>query len=63
MVKSIENAYRHMEITLANQLSIAYPNENMREVLKNGWNKMEMLGHIIQVLVQVGIVYHCLANM
>ncbi len=41
MVKSIENAYRHMEITLANQLSLAYPNENMREVLKlvgTKWN-------------------------
>ena len=41
MVKSIENAYRHMEITLANQLSIAYPKENMREVLKlvgTKWN-------------------------
>ena len=41
MVKSIENSYRHMEITLANQLSIAYPNENMREVLKlvgTKWN-------------------------
>ena len=41
MVKSIENAYRHMEITLANQLSLAYTNENMREVLKlvgTKWN-------------------------
>ena len=41
MVKSIENAYRHMEITLANQLSIAYPKEDMREVLKmvgTKWN-------------------------
>lgn len=41
MVKSIENAYRHMEITLANQLTIAYPNENMREVLRlvgTKWN-------------------------
>lgn len=41
MVKSIENAYRHMEITLANQLSLSYPNENMREVLKlvgTKWN-------------------------
>tara|TARA_A100001388_G_C28769206_1_gene502766 strand:- start:1375 stop:2694 length:1320 start_codon:yes stop_codon:yes gene_type:complete len=41
MVKSIENAYRHMEITLANQLSLAYPDENMREVLKlvgTKWN-------------------------
>jgi len=41
MVKSFENAYRHMEITLANQLSLAYPNENVREVLKlvgTKWN-------------------------
>lgn len=41
MVKSIENAYRHMEITLANQLSIAFPSINMREVLKlvgTKWN-------------------------
>lgn len=41
MVKSIENAYRHMEITLANQLSLAYPNVNMREVLQlvgTKWN-------------------------
>ena len=41
MVKSIENAYRHMEITLANQLSLAFPHENMREVLKlvgTKWN-------------------------
>ena len=41
MVKSIENAYRHMEITLANQLSLAFPKENMREILKlvgTKWN-------------------------
>ncbi len=41
MVKSIENAYRHMEITLANQLSLAFPRENMREILKlvgTKWN-------------------------
>ena len=41
MVKSIENAYRHVQITLANQLSLAYPHENMREVLKlvgTKWN-------------------------
>jgi len=41
MVKSIENAYRHMEITLANQLSVAYKNYNMREVLSlvgTKWN-------------------------
>ena len=41
IVKSIENAYRHMDITLANQLSLAYPNLNMIEVLKlvgTKWN-------------------------
>ncbi len=41
MVKSFENAYRHMEITLANQLSLAYPNKNIREVLQlvgTKWN-------------------------
>jgi len=41
MVKSVENAYRHMDITLANQLSVAFPKDNMREVLKlvgTKWN-------------------------
>jgi nucleotide sugar dehydrogenase len=41
MVKSIENAYRHVEITLANQLSLAYPNVDMTEVLRlvgTKWN-------------------------
>lgn len=41
MVKSIENAYRHVEITLANQLTLAYPDINMREVLRlvgTKWN-------------------------
>jgi len=41
IVKSIENAFRHVEITLANQLSLAYPNLNMTEVLKlvgTKWN-------------------------
>ncbi len=41
MVKSVENAYRHMDITLANQLSIAFPKDNIREVLKlvgTKWN-------------------------
>jgi nucleotide sugar dehydrogenase len=41
MIKSIENAYRHVEITLANQLSLAYPQINMEEVLKlvgTKWN-------------------------
>lgn len=41
LVKSIENAYRHLNIALANQLSLAYPDVNMREVLKlvgTKWN-------------------------
>ncbi|HUK51124.1 MAG TPA: nucleotide sugar dehydrogenase [Terriglobales bacterium] len=41
IVKSIENAYRHVEITLANQLSLAYPNLNMTKVLRlvgTKWN-------------------------
>jgi len=41
IVKSIENAYRHVEITLANQLSLAYPDMDMVEVLRlvgTKWN-------------------------
>jgi nucleotide sugar dehydrogenase len=41
MIKSIENAYRHVEITLANQLSLAYPQIDMEEVLRlvgTKWN-------------------------
>ena len=41
LVKSIENAYRHVEITLANQLSLAFPDIDMRQVLKlvgTKWN-------------------------
>lgn len=41
IVKSIENAYRHVEITLANQLSLAYPDIDMKEVLElvgTKWN-------------------------
>ncbi|MBI4236639.1 MAG: nucleotide sugar dehydrogenase [Chloroflexi bacterium] len=41
MVKSIENAYRHMDITLANQLSLAFPHADMREILRlvgTKWN-------------------------
>ncbi len=41
IVKSIENAYRHVEITLANQLTLAYPSLNMTEVLRlvgTKWN-------------------------
>lgn len=42
IVKSVENAYRHMEITLANQLSLAYPSLDMTEVLRlvaTKWNQ------------------------
>jgi nucleotide sugar dehydrogenase len=41
IVKSVENAFRHVEITLANQLSLAYPSLNMTEVLRlvgTKWN-------------------------
>lgn len=41
MVKSVENAFRHMEITLANQLTLAYPNVDIKEVLRlvgTKWN-------------------------
>jgi nucleotide sugar dehydrogenase len=41
IVKSVENAYRHMEIALANELSLAYPHLNMRKVLElvgTKWN-------------------------
>lgn len=41
MVKSFENAYRHTQITLANQISLAYPSQNIREALElagTKWN-------------------------
>ena len=41
LVKSIENAYRQMDITLANQLSAAYPDLNMKHILElvgTKWN-------------------------
>ena len=41
LVKSIENAFRHVDITLANQLSLAYSDIDMREVLRlvgTKWN-------------------------
>lgn len=41
IVKSIENAYRQLDITFANQLSLAYPHLNMVEILKlvgTKWN-------------------------
>ncbi len=41
LIKGIENAYRHVEITLANQLTAAYPDVDMRDVLRlvgTKWN-------------------------
>jgi nucleotide sugar dehydrogenase len=41
VVKSVENAYRLMDIALANQLSLAYPDLDMREILRlvgTKWN-------------------------
>ncbi|MBW2987972.1 nucleotide sugar dehydrogenase [Candidatus Woesearchaeota archaeon] len=41
IVKSIENAFRQVDITLANQFSLAYPHLNMTEILKlagTKWN-------------------------
>ncbi len=41
IVKSIENAYRQLEITFANQLSLAYPDMDITKVLKmvgTKWN-------------------------
>ena len=41
LVKSVENAYRQLDITFANQLSLAYPDINIIEVLKlagTKWN-------------------------
>lgn len=41
VTKSIENAFRHMDITLANQLSDAFPNLDIRHVLElvgTKWN-------------------------
>lgn len=41
IVKSVENTYRHVGIALANQLSRAYPDTDIREVLEHAatkWN-------------------------
>ncbi len=41
MVKSIENAYRHLDITFANQLSLAYPDMDLTSILRlvgTKWN-------------------------
>lgn len=42
MTKSVENAFRHMDITLANQLSDAFPSCNIREVLELAGTKWNM---------------------
>jgi len=39
IVKSVENAFRQLEITFANQLSLAYPDLNMVEILKMAGTK------------------------
>lgn len=39
IVKSVENAYRQLDITFANQLSLAYPDMNMTEVLRMAGTK------------------------
>lgn len=44
MMKSVENTFRYIEITLANQLFLAYPDENINEVLNlcsTKWNMQE----------------------
>lgn len=41
LVKCVENAFRHMDITLANELSLAFPDVDMVEVLRlagTKWN-------------------------
>lgn len=41
LVKCVENSYRHLEITLANQLTLGYPHVDMVEVLRlsgTKWN-------------------------
>ncbi len=41
LVKCVENAFRHMDITLANELTLAYPDVDMVEVLRlagTKWN-------------------------
>jgi nucleotide sugar dehydrogenase len=44
MVKGVENAFRHMEVALANELSLAYPDLDIRKVLElvgTKWNVEE----------------------
>ncbi|MGL5865273.1 MAG: UDP binding domain-containing protein [Dermatophilaceae bacterium] len=42
LTKCVENAYRHIEITLANQLSLAYPEADMVDVLRLAGTKWNM---------------------
>lgn len=42
IAKSVENAYRQMDISLANQLTLAYPDVNIREVLRLAGTKWNM---------------------
>jgi len=42
LVKCVENAYRHVEIVLANQLCLGYPDVDMREVLSLASTKWNM---------------------
>jgi len=39
LVKAYENAYRHLTCVLAQQMALAYPNMNIREVLEMGGTK------------------------
>lgn len=42
IAKSVENAYRQMDISLANQLTLAYPDVDIREVLRLAGTKWNM---------------------
>lgn len=42
IVKTVENAFRHVDIALANQLALAFPHLNMREVLVLAGTKWNM---------------------
>lgn len=42
LVKCVENAYRHVEIVLANQLCLGYPHVDIREVLSLAGTKWNM---------------------
>jgi nucleotide sugar dehydrogenase len=56
MTKVVENAYRFIELSLANQLSQAYPGVNLREVLELASSKWNM-GRYIPGL---GVGGHCI---